>query len=703
MYQQFLNILFVEDSEDDVELTLSELRRAGYEVNAYRVETAVDMQAAVDANTWDLIISDYKMPEFSAERSLQLYNDNNLDIPFIIISGVVEAEDVVYLLKKGAHDFLNKWSLARLIPAIERELKEANARVAQRQAEQKVSILSLAVEQSPVSVIITDADGIIEYVNPKFEYTSGYLAEEAIGRQLGFTLLSNASHAGKAAKAEEKTEGQVLWTHIRQQGRWGGEQCSVHKDGMLYWEYVNISPLANENKEVIRFVSVQEDITVRRSYEEQLKNQAYYDELTGLPNRTLIMETISHAIASSYNTSLPLALLCIDLDHFKNVNDTLGHSIGDELLIQAASRLAGTISSVQLLGRTGGDEFFVLLPEIEGEQAIQAMVDNIMQMFVEPFIINEYPHYITVSIGAANYPEHSTDLHTLLKNAELAMYQAKKAGRNQCQLFSEAINIQLNERVAIESGLRGVVARNELELLYQPIIDSNTNEVVKCEALLRWKTSDGGYVMPDVFIPIAEDTGLIKQLGEWVIQQACKDLKYLQQYIKANMKFAINISPNQLKETSFSQVIAAKMEEYQLSPEALELEITESVLINDLGETKANLEALCDKGIRLSIDDFGTGYSSLGYLQKYPFSTLKIDRSFVSQIEINNNNSKLTETIITMAHNLDMKVVAEGVETEGQQQFLKRCQCDFIQGYLYSRPVKLELLVEKLRTTGNND
>jgi diguanylate cyclase (GGDEF)-like protein len=499
------------------------------------------------------------------------------------------------------------------------------------------------------------------------------------------------------ATSSAKTESQALWNHIRQQGRWGGEQCNVHKDGMLYWENVNISPLENEDKEIIRFVSVQEDITVRRSYEEQLRNQAYYDELTGLPNRTLIMETINHAIASSYSTSRPLALLCIDLDHFKNVNDTLGHAIGDELLIQAASRLASMVSSVQLLGRPGGDEFFILLPEVESDEPIHHMISNIMNEFIAPFIINEYPHYITASIGAATYPEHSTDSHTLLKNAELAMYQAKKAGRNQCQFFSEVINIKLNERVAIENGLRGVTERNELELLYQPIVDGNTNEIVQCEALLRWKTSDGSYIMPDVFIPIAEDTGLIRQLGEWVIQQACKDLTFLHQTVNANIKFAINISPNQLQQANFSQIVTAKLDEHKLSPEMLELEITESVLIHDIGETKMNLDTLCDKGMHLSIDDFGTGYSSLGYLQKYPFSTLKIDRSFVSQIENNNNNAKLTETIITMAHNLGMQVVAEGVETEEQRQFLQRCKCDFIQGYLFSRPLPLKKLVSMLK------
>jgi diguanylate cyclase (GGDEF)-like protein/PAS domain S-box-containing protein len=690
MHQQILNILFVEDSEDDVELTLSELARAGYEVSAYRVETPDAMLQAIKDSEWDIIISDYKMPEFSAERSLKLYNENNLDIPFIIISGVVEAEDVVCLLKQGAHDFLNKSALARLIPAIERELREAHTRVAQRYAEQKVSILSLAVEQSPASVLITDAEGTIEYVNPKFEHTSGYLAEEAIGKRLGFALMSDLSDIAE-------TESEILWSHICEQGRWGGELCSVHKDGMLYWEYINVSPLADESGEIIRYVAVQEDITVKRTYEAQLRNQAHYDDLTGLPNRTLIMESIHHAIASSYHSGMPVALVCIDLDNFKNVNDTLGHEIGDELLTQAASRLAGVVSSTQLLGRTGGDEFFILMPDVDDTCFVQNLTGDIIGAFRSPFVINDHPHYITASIGTAMYPQQSVDAQTLLKNAELAMYQAKKMGRNQCQFFSESINTLLNEKMAIESALRGVEQRNELELFYQPIIDGRTRKIVSCEALLRWKTNDGSYIMPDVFIPVAEDTGLINNIGKWVLHQACKDLRHIHQTIDANIKFAINISPKQLQERNFSQHVEEQINLFELAPEMLKLEITESVMIHDVGETQANLRQLCNKGFQLSIDDFGTGYSSLAYLQKYPFAVLKIDRSFVSQIESNTNNAKLTAAIINMAHSLDMQVVAEGVETDKQQQFLMGCNCDFLQGYLFSRPVPLKELVVSMQ------
>jgi diguanylate cyclase (GGDEF)-like protein/PAS domain S-box-containing protein len=705
MNEKALNILFVEDSDDDVELTIAELTRGGYDITAQRVETSDDMRAALATGQWEVIISDFKMPELSAERSLALFKESALEIPFIIISGVVEAEDVVYLLKKGAHDFLNKRSLARLVPAIERELRDSKVRAAQRQAEEKVSILSLAVEQSPVSVVITHPSGIIEYVNPKFESTTGYSAQEAIGRHFGFSLMQqqatgsdndDASSDETLSSPASRFTLDKLWLAIQQEGSWSGELCHIHKDGMLHWEYINVSPLEDRDGNIIRFVSVQEDITARRSYEEQLRNQAHYDDLTGLANRTLMMNKLDAAVQYSGQHDISTALLCIDLDHFKNINDTLGHKVGDELLVQVASRLAGCTKKSDTLARMGGDEFVVILPKIDDNLLIQGVANRIMEAFAAPFTIFGQEHFITASIGVAKYPENSTDPEVLLRNADLAMYQAKAMGRNQCQFFSEAINNKLKERVNIESLLRGVELRDELELYYQPIVDGSTNEVVICEALLRWRDGNGQYVMPDVFIPIAEETGLIHPIGEWVIRRACKDLKYIHQHINPKLKFAINISPKQLQSSDFFTFVNQQLVNHRISSDMIELEITESVLIHDIGETTKNLNALCNAGFSLSIDDFGTGYSSLGYLQKYPFSTLKIDRSFISQIEENTNNAKLTETMIYMAHGLGMQVVAEGVETKGQLQFLQDRQCELIQGYLFSKPVPLKELIEKL-------
>lgn len=687
MDEKVLNILFVEDSQDDVELTLSELKRSGYDVYAHRLETAEDMRKALVDHPWDLIISDYKMPQFSAEKSLEVFNQSQLDIPFIIVSGVVEAEDVVYLLKQGAHDFLNKNSLARLVPAIERELRDSKVRSAQRRAEEKVSILSLAVEQSPVSVVITDPDGIIEYVNPKFESSTGYSLDEAIGMHLGFTIMQEAGEVNLGD----------LWHTVRQEGEWSGEFCNVHKNGMLFWEYVSVSPLEDENGDIIRFVSVQEDITARRSYEEQLRSQAHYDELTGLANRTLMLEKLNHSIDFSRQHDISTALLCIDLDHFKNINDTLGHSVGDELLMQAASRLASCTKRSDTLARMGGDEFVIILPKISENDAIQRVADRILGQFAKPFVIDNFDHFITASIGVAKYPQDSDDPHVLLRNADLAMYQAKKLGRNQCQFFSEEINAQLKERMSIESALRGVTERHELELLYQPIVEKFTNKIIACEALLRWRTGDGQYVMPDKFIPVAEETGMIKELGEWVIEKACEDLSYIHNTIDHTLRFAINISPKQLQSADFSRFVSEQLKAYRIPSDMIDLEITESVLINDESETNRNLKTLCSLGMNLSIDDFGTGYSSLGYLQKYPFKKLKIDRSFIHQIETNIGSARLTETMITMAHSLDMQVVAEGVETGSQLDFLHTRQCDLMQGYYFSKPVPLKQLLERLK------
>lgn len=686
---KILRILFVEDSEDDVELTLSELYRSGYQVTSHRVETAEDMQESLDSQQWDVIISDYKMPQFSAEKSLALYNKNAINIPFIIISGVVEAEDVVYLLKQGAHDFLNKSSLARLVPTIERELRESTLRIAKQQAEQKVSILSLAVEQSPVSVVIVGPDGVIEYVNPKFERITGYSADEAIGKHFGFTIMQEEGDA-------EFDSGQ-LWQAIKQQGNWGGELCNTHKNGMLYWEYVNVSPLQDDSGVTSRYVSVQEDITARRSYEDQLRKQAHFDDLTGLANRTLMISHLNDAIEYSGEHEISTALLCIDLDHFKNINDSLGHVVGDQLLVQAADRLASCTKKSDTLARMGGDEFVIILPRIEENVLIQRVADRIMLEFSKPFIIHEQEHYVTASIGVAKYPEDSTDPQILLRNADLAMYQAKLSGRNQCQFFDEKINLRLQQRMSIESALRGVELRDELELFYQPIVDGNTHKIVLCEALLRWKGSDGNYIYPDAFIPVAEETGLINQLGAWVVQRACKDLQYIHQHINSDLKFAINISPNQLQSSDFSHFVSEQLNQCGIGSDMIEIEITESVLLNDLVETNKNLKSLCDQGFQLSIDDFGTGYSSLAYLQKYPFSTLKIDRAFVSKIETDKSNAKLTEIMITMAHSLNMQVVAEGVENQEQLSFLNGCRCDLIQGYFFSRPVPLVQLHELLK------
>jgi diguanylate cyclase (GGDEF)-like protein/PAS domain S-box-containing protein len=667
-----LKVLLVEDSEDDAELVLDELARGGFEPEAHRVDRLPELRQALAERQWDVVLSDFNIIDFTAAEALRAVHESRHDLPFLILSGAVQAEQAVSLLKLGAHDFLNKDALARLIPAIEREMRESAERTQRRLAEERVRILSLAIEQSPVSVVITDRDGRIDYANPKFEQVTGYSLAEARGRDLGFTLIE---HAGNPIDGIRAT---VAAGH-----EWRGEFCNLRRDGQLFWEYATVSPLKDENGRISHFVAVKEDITVRRSYEERLLRQSHYDDLTGLPNRILMLDRLDQAMALAHRSRSQVALLCMDLDHFKNVNDMLGHAMGDALLKQVAQRLGGVVRESDTLARLGGDEFVVILPGIDDGAEAQRMAQRMQEALAPPIRLDGQEHFVTASIGITLYPLDGDDPQVLLRNADLAMYKAKEIGRDRYRFFTQEINQRLQERLALEVQLRGAVRRGEMLLHYQPIVDLATTAPVGVEALVRWRRTDGGLVMPDTFIPIAEELGLIRELGEWVVQTACGAIDQLGQ----DLRVAVNVSPRQLRETGFGTAVRRLLAETGLNPRRLELEITERVLMDDTPETAENLKMLCDLGVRLSIDDFGTGYSSLGYLQKFPFDTLKIDRSFVADALGNPGVARLVETIIAMAHGLDLQVIAEGVETAAQRDFLRARGCDQAQGYLFARPL----------------
>lgn len=676
-----LKVLFIEDSEADAELTTAELVRGGFEPHPLRVETAGELQEALQ-EPWDLIICDYRLPRFSAEDALSTLKRSGHDIPFIIMSGAVQAEDTVALLKQGAHDFMDKYALARLLPAVERELREAEIRRKRRRAEERVRVLSRAVEQSPVSVVITDPEGQIEYVNPRFEQLTGYSAGEATGRNLGFTLLDQDS----ASALSE------LWSTVSSGREWTGEFCSARRDGQLLWEQVSVSPLTDSDERVTHYVVIKEDITVRRSYEEQLLRQAHYDQLTGLANRVLMIDRLNVALESANRNGHKCALLVIDLDHFKNVNDSLGHSIGDNLLKESAGRLSGCIGGGDTLVRMGGDEFVVILPKVASARDAQRVAEAIVHQFERPFTIIGKQYRVTASIGIAFYPEDGKNPHLVLRNADLAMYKAKDLGRNQYHFFTEDINQQLIERLELEERLRDVVERNELMLYYQPIYSLKNGFITGLEALVRWRQPDGSVWAPNRFIPLAEEIGMIRPIDNWVLRTALRTMAPWLANGDSNLHLSLNISSQQLQMPEFHQYVNEELTANGVSPRQLELEITERMLVDNSEATKQNIEALCKMGVRLSIDDFGTGYSSLGYLQNYPFHTLKIDRSFVCNIGVNANTARLIDTIITMGHGLGMEIVAEGIESDLERQFLSAHGCDQAQGYLFSHPLPMERL-----------
>ncbi|WP_247894211.1 putative bifunctional diguanylate cyclase/phosphodiesterase [Azospirillum sp. B510] len=441
--------------------------------------------------------------------------------------------------------------------------------------------------------------------------------------------------------------------------------------------------------------ALETDIALRRRYEEQLYRQAHFDELTGLANRLLTRDRLEQAIVNSRRGQLTSALLFIDLDNFKNVNDTLGHEAGDRLLKAAAGRLSTIIRQGDTLARMGGDEFLVVLPCIAGTDAARGVAERVLDAFVPPFRIGGQDHFVTASIGIALFPTDGADGPDLMRSADLALYRAKERGRNRYEFFTAEINERAQRRIALEGRLRLAIQRSEFVLHYQPILRAGGpaggegHRLIALEALLRWRQPDGSLTAPGDFIGVAEEVGLIGEIGAWVIETAIHETVGLFGIGPSAPRVAVNVSPRQLRDPSFVAHVVGALSRHGLPPSRLELEITEGVLMGEAPEVAEALHRLCDHGIRLSIDDFGTGYSSLSYLQRYPFDMLKIDRCFVSEMCGGAAAARLVEAIIAMAHGLGLETIAEGVETEEQFRFLRSRGCDLMQGYLLGRPVPL--------------
>jgi len=478
---------------------------------------------------------------------------------------------------------------------------------------------------------------------------------------------------------------------------WSGEVQSKKKTGESYWENVFFSPIRNDEGEVTHYLAVKEDISFRREQEERLARQAYYDPMTELPNRMLAFERLRQAIVRADRTSRMVAVIFIDLDHFKKVNDTLGHGCGDQLLIDVAKRLAGCVRSEDTVARLGGDEFLVLLTDLTRVEYTQPVIDKILDGFNQPFRLGANELQVTASIGIAIYPDDSQEESDLLRNADTAMYHAKAKGRNQFKFFTEEMDAEAHRRLRMEFELRSALERAEIYLEYQPVVDGYSGHVVGFEALARWQSEAFGLVPPNVFIPIAEESGLIHEIGLWVLNESCSVLSRFRELGIERLRVAVNVSSKQFQDSSLVDAVKDVLQKTGIPSYCLALEITENLLLEERDEVTQIIHQLTELGIQLSVDDFGTGYSSLSYLKKYPFNTLKIDRSFVQNIVDDTDDLNLTKAIIAMAHALHLEVVAEGVEDTVQQALLRAESCDFIQGYLISKPISEAALLEFIR------
>ena len=670
-----LKVLLVEDSEDDAELLFLELRRGGLKVDITRVETEDDFRSKLDENGWDLILSDYNLPTFNAPAALKIAVEHTSDLPFIITSGAVAAEDVVALLKAGAHDFLEKNDLARLVPAIERELREAKVRAKNRRSESTLRKLFRAVEQSPVSVIITDEKGRVEYVNLRYEEATGYSSEEVVG------MLPDVM-AGDFVSLEQNAN---IWDHINNDIDWRGEFCNQHKNGEPFWEYVTIAPIKDEKGELTNLLISKEDITFRKETEEKLYRQANFDDLTKLPNRILVFDRLGQAMERSQSA----ALITLDMDNFKKINDTLGHSVGDTLLIKTAERLRRVMETGQTVGRVSGDEFAIVIPELKNVAMAETVIGRVLDCFAQPFELEGHELFLTISAGVTVSPDDGADPGILFRNAEAAMRLAKEEGRNGFRFFAPQMNEKAEARLSLEAGLRKALENGELSLYFQPIMDAQRGQIAGAEALIRWNHPERGLVPPDEFIPLAEETGLILPIGRWVINHACITVKRFHDVGFSDLYVTVNVSPEQIWSGSFVEDITDALEMTKIDPQYLVVEMTENVCLEDTQNTLSALQKVASLGVRLAVDDFGTGYSSLSYLKRYPFSILKIDRAFVRDIPEDSDDMALVDAMIAMAHSLGLSVVAEGVENTAHVGFLQTRKCDLLQGYHFSKPLPI--------------
>ena len=555
-----------------------------------------------------------------------------------------------------------------------------------------VTVLLRAFEQSREAILITDAENLIVAVNPAFTEMTGYDVAETLGKD---PKILSSGHAEPDFFVQ-------MWQSLAQDGFWQGEIWDKRKDGSTYPKWLSISVIRDETGAVQNYVANFNDISSSKEAADRLAHLAYHDPLTHLPNRLSFEAQLTQSLRICEREGRQLALMVIDLDNFKNINDTLGHHIGDEVLKKVALRLRDCIRASDLVARLGGDEFVVVLPEIDGPMVAARVANKIQQSLADSYMVAGYALYATPSIGISLFPSDGQDTATLLRNADSAMYHAKSAGRNNHQFYASRMNEAAGDRLRLESALRVAVAAisptdSEFLLHFQPQIEASTGRIIGLEALLRWNSPVFGSVSPLRFIGIAEETGLIQPLGDWVIWETCRQIRELKSHGFDDIRVAINISAQQLRHENLLLLVRGALACYDLQPGDIELEVTESTAMQNTEVTLGILDQLADMGILLAIDDFGTGYSSLAYLKHLPIKHLKIDRSFVTDIETDANDAAICAATIALGHNLGLKLVAEGVETEQQREFLCRLGCDVLQGYLYSKPLPFDEIIAYLQ------
>jgi diguanylate cyclase (GGDEF)-like protein/PAS domain S-box-containing protein len=688
-----MRVLLIEDNPGDAALLRAMLEDEGsHSAELIHVTSMAEAEARLAGYGVDIILLDPGLPDTQGLESIRRARIAAPRLPLVVLTGLDDDTMAAQALQEGAQDFLIKGRiearalLLALRYAIERKTIEDILFGEKERAQVTLNSIGDAVA-------CTDSFGNITYLNVVAERLSGWSRQEALGRPMA-TVLRILD-----AKSHETIPNPMEMAIQRNRTEHLPLNCVlVRRDGKEIPIEDSVSPIHDREGQVNGAVIVFHDATASRALELERAHSAEHDFLSGLPNRKLLKERTDFAIALARRHMKKLAVLFLDLDGFKHVNDSLGHSIGDKLLQSVAARLANCVRGTDTVSRMGGDEFVVLLSEVEQAEDAAITAARMLEAVAKAHTIDEHDIHVTTSIGVSVYPDDGLDAETLIKCADTAMYQAKENGRQSYQFFETTMNARAVERQLIEQGLRRALERKEFTLYYQPKVDLRTGKITGAEALIRWTHPDRGMISPDRFIPVAEASGLIVPIGAWVLREACTRTQSWADLGLPPITIAVNVSAREFQNKTFSESLFATLFETGMDPRSLVVELTESVLVKQSDTAALILEILRGRGVHVAIDDFGTGYSSLSYLQKFPVDSLKIDQAFVRQIGKPTDNKHIVTAIISMARSLKLRVIAEGVETLEELSFLRAHQCDEAQGYYFSRPVPAEEFAKLLRT-----
>jgi diguanylate cyclase (GGDEF)-like protein/PAS domain S-box-containing protein len=676
-----INILLLEEDLGDIELVREMLSCVAGKCTLITAGRLAACLSLLKEGTFDVLLLNLRLHDSSGIETLWKIQDIAPNLPIVVLAESADEEFAAQALGLGAQDYLVKGKFDG--PILSRSMRYAIERSkgeeALRESEARLyGIASAALD----AVIMIDNDGLVTFWNDAATSMFGYTKEEITGKYLVSSIMPDR-HIDAFLRGFEAFrltgEGPVM-----------GRVYEIEAKRKDWTEFpVELSLAALRLKGKWNSIGIVRDITARKRLEVELRQMAHHDALTGLPNRRLFIDILDLELAETRRHQNKLAVLFLDLDRFKHINDTLGHDIGDELLKEVAERLRHSIRESDTVARIGGDEFNILLADIANADDISGIAKKIVDAIKEPFWIRGHQLHSSTSIGISIYPDDADTTDALFKSADIAMYHAKRGGST-CQFYSPSMNVRSIERMRTESWLRQAIRRGELEVYYQPQVAADTRQVFCAEALVRWNHPEQGVLTPKHFIPLAEETGFITAIDEWVLRTACAQFRAWQEAGLLNLSITVNLSAKEFQRPDIVDRISLILQETGLEPKLLELEITESVAMKNPEHTIANINRLAEMGVHISIDDFGTGYSSLSYMKRLPIQKLKIDQSFIRDIATDPDDRAIITAVTSMAHSMNMKVIAEGVETEDQLSFLIETHCDEAQGYLFSRPLPAE-------------